>query len=202
MPVCKGKTKLGKRCKVKSKNVYCKRHSKRGGVKTDIGDLDKHISKFLDLGTLGKMQQLSKQHKKTIKKQQEKRRFDNWVLLQNFNTENMNSVDATIIGVNYGNIHKNKEFINLVLQQPISVLTIKNILKVQEFIRNKDLKVQNLFLIAKMTLEYSKNNPHVAFISTNIEKYVSFIKEFRENDEYIEYIPKLKYYINENVKLL
>ena len=204
MPICKGKTKLGKRCKVKSNNKYCKRHIKKGGVNTDIDHLDRHISKFLDLGTLGKMQQLSKQHKKTVKEEQKKRRFDNWQLLQNFNQRQLSRKDIAIFGKNYENLHKNKDFLNLINKKPITPITIKNLLNMTSGINTVKLRTEHSILVGKVSLIYSKNldrKPYV-FIKANINKYTEFIVNFRLDNKFLEYIPKFKYLINENLKLL
>lgn len=153
---------------VKPKAIYAK------GV-SGIDDLDINISKYLDLGTLGKMEQLNKGHKKLLKGQQE-RKFQNWEIFQDFNTRELNVKQLDILNEDWNTLYNNKEFINMVSQKPITDTTILNISR--GTLHFSGIRgINKSFLLAKLSLD--KVGQDKAYQAEYIINNVDIIKELK-----------------------
>ena len=207
MLICKGKTKLGKRCKCKCKKgcKYCKRHQ-TGGVKTGNSDLDRLIGSFADLQTLDAIKKVSKNQTVQVKELQ-KRGFEHWELLKNFNTTDLNTENSIIIANNFSKILENKNGRNLIAQDPITSITIRNLMKIQLKIPNRDDQIKTSIFLGELTYIYTKNKNdrqnYVPLITVNIERFMTMITTtYLHPDEITKYAPKLKKLIHQFVDLL
>lgn len=190
MKTCKGKTKKGTKCRVKCQTKYCKRHQK-GGVKTGIEDLDKHIGKYLTLQELSNVKQVSK-HQNIQQTEIDKRKFYGWQLLNDFNRRLIPSEDIQKVVQNNRNIFDNKEFLNIVMQKPVTSESIKNTLVIQNYLINLDDKFKNAILNLELGIEYLRGKtPNIStrnFRNTLLNKLIEFLNEDRNQ----QFKPKLK----------
>jgi hypothetical protein len=208
MVICKGKTKLGKKCKCKTKgnSKYCGRHQK-GGVKTGIADLNRHIAKFLTLEDVNRMKKVSKTHKKQISKQLTKRAFPHWEVLNNFNTTFIPFEELSKLKPYINDIIRNSEFKAIIFQKPITISSIRNAMLMQDLITDKEVRIINTLNIAELSYLHSKKNmvdlsisknDQIRFIKTSIIKYLDFVTtdqlgEFKNKykGDFVNYIKKM-----------
>ena len=186
MIICKGKTKLGKSCKlkVKGENTYCTRHQRKkikkytGGVKTNIKDLEQHISKFLDLETLETMGEISKQHNLDTKNLLGKRQFKDWQLLKKFNRIILTPKNIQKIIDSIDILIYNKEFLNMINQRPITTISLKNLMKIIHKI-NKSYKSILVIILFETVYLYITKEPSSSkkLIKLFIEKGFELLKD-------------------------